>query len=134
MAWTCNTCRVVVTLDTEGCPQCGALKDSWTVLADKTRAFAVDLKKYEVWRAEGPDPVRPGDPCLSPARLVVAATEEAIALPKSMAASLAQQGLVPAPRHLLVVRTFPKTDKATTAVVTVNFTQQQAAEHEVTTE
>src|SRR5688572_7545829 len=97
MAWTCTACRVLVPLDTEGCPQCGTFKDSWTVLADKTRHFAVELKKYEVWRATGTEPVPPGDEKLAPETLAVDEVSSATSLPKGTVAGLKARGLLPAP-------------------------------------
>jgi hypothetical protein len=134
VAWTCNTCRVDVPLDTEGCPSCGALKAAWTVVTDKTRTFAIELKKWELWRGEGDEPVAPDDPAVQPATMPVAEAEEALALPREAVASLAARGLLPAPRHLLVVRVFPRADKKTTAVVTVLYTQQESVEHELTSD
>lgn len=114
MAWTCAACQREVAIDTEGCPGCGALKDSWTVQAQKTRTFSIGApKKFELWRHDGPR-----------APLAPPATIRAVSK-----ASLAG-GQPPAEADLLIVRTFAKGDKDPTAVITVPYAARPAAELE----
>lgn len=131
MAWTCSTCSTEVAIDTEACPGCGSLKASWTVVPESTRTFALELKRFELWRGEATDPVAAGSPEAAPGRVAVSSAEEVVALAKSKVAALAGQGLAPAPRHQLVLRTFPRGDKRPTAVVTIPYARDAARELEL---
>lgn len=114
MAWTCAACQRAVAIDTEGCPGCGALKDAWTVQAQKTRTFSVGpVRKFELWRRDSPQAP------LAPPTEVRAVAKASLGGGKALAEG-----------DLLLVRTFAKGDKDPTAVVTVPFASRPAAELE----
>lgn len=113
MAWTCAACQRAVAIDTEGCPGCGAFKDAWTVQAQKTRTFSIGApRKFELWRRTSPQAP------LEPATEVRAVRKESL------------RAGPPAEGDLLLVRTFARGEADPTAVVTVPFASQPAAELE----
>ena len=128
MPWECKGCQAVVSTDTTTtCPACGAKKVAWSMQAQRTRAFVVQSKRFDVLRGVGARPLAPGDPAAEAVRTVPA--EVAWALPKAEARRLQAQGLLPPPRHVLFVRLHPRKHPDLTVSLSVLHAAREAADH-----
>lgn len=129
MPWPCTACDVTLPDDVGACPTCGATKESWTVVQDRTRTLTVTRKKLEALvgasDAPAPPPVEPR------VAFEVEAAEHAPALQATSALNLARQGLGPAPAHLLVARAHAGGDAEVEVTLTVERTADVAREHVV---
>ncbi len=128
MPWECKGCQAVVSTDTTTtCPACGAKKVAWSMQAQRTRAFVVQSKRFDLLRGVGARPLAPGDPAAEAVRTVP--TEVAWALPKAEARRLQAQGLLPPPRHVLFVRLHPRKHPDLTVALSVLLAAGEAADH-----
>lgn len=100
MSWTCAACEQKV-LGTGTCPTCGAMKTSWTVVADHTRTLSVARKAVTLLRGADGVPRPPGDPALAAVRLEPAPAVPALS--RADAADVAAQGLLPATADTLFI-------------------------------
>lgn len=109
MPWDCQTCGHHVEADSSAiCPQCNAVKPSWTVVQDRTRQIVVTRARFECLRGRVPAPTGRGRPLYEPEALDP--TEEARVVTKAAALALAASGLQPASLDILVVRLQPRRD------------------------
>ena len=63
MPWNCQACQTTVETDGETtCPKCGTGKNSWTLVSDRTRTFAVTARaKAKYFRATGGETLKKED-------------------------------------------------------------------------
>jgi hypothetical protein len=130
MPWDCASCNETVEKDTViKCPSCGTDKASWTMVADTTRTFSVTRsKKAEYLKGEGSDPCPQAEPPYPEVTCVD--TEEAVAVPKSVARSLAKKDQLPAPEQILFLRLKPKAGADVTVTLTPEYETKEIAELE----
>ncbi len=124
MPWDCPACGFTVEVDQEACPLCQGAKSSWTVRDDQTRTLVV--------------PTRGRLRCLTglsgltsevqPSRGELLDAERAPVLPVSVARRIAARGHLPAPAHVLVVRS-----SAPAVVLGVDFAAAELVEHPLAT-
>lgn len=100
MPWDC-TCGTHVDRDDSGCPACGQQKGAWTLVADKTRTLSVTTRKAPLYCGDSDDLVQL-EAGYAGAALVEC--KELVTIEKALVAQLAEAGLGPATRHVLVVR------------------------------
>lgn len=101
MPWDC-TCGTHVDRDDDtGCPACGHQKGAWTLVADKTRTLSVTTRKAPFYCGDADDlvPLETGY-----AGMALVECKELVTIEKALVAQLAEAGLGPATRHVLVVR------------------------------
>ncbi len=128
MPWTCPSCAVDLTDDLARCPTCGAVKEAWTLLADRTRTLQVSRgrSRLEARRGVGEQPVRSGDAV--PAQDTVPA-EVCPVLPKAALLALLARGLLPAPAQRLIARVWPRKQDRTVTLV-VDLAARELLQHE----
>lgn len=112
MPWTCASCGGEVETDETSCPACAAPKTSWTLVREKTRAFVLAGKKFELLRGE--------------AREVA---QRAPVIGKDAAKRLSAEGALPSPAQTLFVRLHPKQSQDLTVKVTPEFETLEAVAH-----
>ncbi len=130
MSWRCGSCDDIdLADDVAACPACGALKASWTMVADQTRQFVLSRRGFEVLRgvereSRPQDEPRDAPPALEPA-------DAAYVLRKAEARALAQQGHLPPTRCTTYVRLFPRKGKDLAVRVDVEYAQAEVGEVEL---
>jgi len=113
MPWVCNACQTEVAADDTACAACGAPKTSWTLRAEKTRAFVVSKRSFELLRGDADGPFGPE------AALVPAGRHPA--RPLATVRALAADGAAPAAADVLVVRLVPHQARDLTVSVAVKY-------------
>ncbi len=98
MPWTC-ACPVEQRDDAKACASCGAVKEAWTLHADRTRSLVVTRQRLEVSRGGRFSTSGEGD-------LLVPATR-AIALRKRAVSAMAAAGEAPPSGLVLALRLVP---------------------------
>jgi hypothetical protein len=126
--WDCQACKTTIATDEEiVCPKCGTGKNAWTLVANKTRTFAVTARvKAKYYRATG-DKVLKKDEADYPS-FPLEEVSEAFSVEKDAIRQLAHYDHVPAPDQILVVRLWPKKTGEIEVGLTPEFETKELAE------
>jgi hypothetical protein len=106
MPWKCKKCQTEVMDSEPHCPNCKEAKTSWTILPEATRTFVMAPKKVEYLRGVSEESYAGQSPS---EELEIA--ERAWVLPKAVVRDLADRNHMPAPRHVLTARLYPRQAK-----------------------
>ena len=130
MPWDCIGCSATCIGDSFPCPECGAIKSSWTMVANQTRAITVTRgRAFRLQRSDAPGEPRAQDAGYGDTGRVKAKTAPAIS--KAQALQLSEQGQLPAPGQIVFARLTPKADQDLALKVYVHYETAEVGELDV---
>ncbi len=131
MPWSCPTCAAALADDVPACPVCGAAKESWTLVAEKTRALVLSGARARLEARVGllTEPLPADDP--RGRGFATRLAEVCPVLPKAELVALISRGEHPGTAQRLVARVWPRKESDRDVTLAVELAQAEAREHTV---